>query len=228
MVDDRRDEQDVHVIGPARDITTKGRGGASSIKEEYGRLAARYDDRWAAYVRRTTERTLEHLRPRGGERILDLGCGTGALLRAMVRHDAHAVGVDLSMPMLQVARHGTPETMALAAGEAGLLPLRAATFDAVVSVSSFHYWPDPARAVREVARVLRPGGRFVLTDWCDDFVACRLCDRWLRLTRAAYQRIYGGAECRALVEGGGFAVEKLVQYKVSWLWGMMTLVARVP
>jgi len=58
-------------------------------------------------------------------------------------------------------------------------------------------------------------------------VACRLCDRWLRLTRSAYQRIYGAAECRTLVENAGFVVESLVRYEVSWLWGMMTLVARV-
>lgn len=38
-------------------------------------------------------------------------------------------------------------------------------------MSSFHYWPDPARALREIARVLRSSGRVVLTDWCNDFVA---------------------------------------------------------
>ncbi|HET6898438.1 MAG TPA: methyltransferase domain-containing protein [Vicinamibacteria bacterium] len=199
----------------------------SPVQEEYRRLAAGYDQRWAAYVSRTTERTLDHLHPKAGERILDVGCGTGALLRAIEEREpgADAVGVDLSLPMLRAAgaqRAGA----ALVVSEAGLLPLRSGTFDAVASVSSFHYWADPEGALREVARVLRPRGRIVLTDWCDDFVACRLCDRWLRLTRSAHRRIYGSGECRAIVTHAGFEVASVERYKVSWLWGMMTLVGR--
>lgn len=52
-------------------------------------------------------------------------------------------------------------------------------------------------------------------------------DRWLRLTRSAYQRIYGAAECQALVEKSGFTVDSLVRYQAGWLWGMMTLAGRL-
>jgi ubiquinone/menaquinone biosynthesis C-methylase UbiE len=200
----------------------------SALQEEYGRLAPRYEERWAVYVRRTTERTLAQLAPRPGERILDVGCGTGALIRAVLRAQprAHVMGVDLSPAMLEIARSGSGSLAALVVADAASLPLPDGSFDAVVSVSSFHFWADAPRALRELARIIRPGGRLVVTDWCDDFVACRVCDRWLRLARSAHQRIYGTEECRQLAEAAGFAVERLDRYKVSWLWGMMTLVAR--
>jgi hypothetical protein len=46
-------------------------------------------------------------------------------------------------------------------------------------------------------------------------------------TRRAHHRIYGSAECGALLEGGGFRVERVERFRVGWLWGMMTLTARV-
>jgi ubiquinone/menaquinone biosynthesis C-methylase UbiE len=200
----------------------------AAIQREYARLAARYDRRWARYVDRTTARTLHHLRPTNGESILDLGCGTGTLIRAVLQRAprARVVGLDLSPDMLRIASRGLGDRAGLAVADASLVPLRGAAFDAVVSVSSFHYWPDPARGLSEVARILRPGGRLVITDWCDDFWACRLCDRWLRLTRESYHRIQGVDQCRASTEGAGFTVERIERFKVSWLWGMMTLTAR--
>jgi SAM-dependent methyltransferase len=182
-----------------------------SVQDEYGRLAARYDERWATYVRRTTVITLDALQ----------------LLRAVGERapGARAIGLDLSPPMLRIARDSDGRA-AVVAGDAALLPWPTAAFDAAVSVSSFHFWPDPAAGLREAARVLKPDGRLVLTDWCDDFLACRLCDRWLRLTRSSYHRIYGSGECRTLVETAAFEVQSLSRYKVGWLWGMMTLVAR--
>jgi SAM-dependent methyltransferase len=54
------------------------------------------------------------------------------------------------------------------------LPWRDASFDVVVSCNVFHYVSSPAPALREMSRVLAPGGKIVTTDWCDDCLACRL------------------------------------------------------
>jgi ubiquinone/menaquinone biosynthesis C-methylase UbiE len=199
-----------------------------AVREEYAALAPVYERRWAGFVARTAERTLARLELARGERLLDVGCGTGALLReaASRRPEAALVGVDLSTPMLrEAAARRTPAT--LVAADAARLPLPDACVDAVVSASSFHYWPDPLAGLREAARVLAPGGRIVLTDWCADFLSCRLADRWLRLTRRTHHRLYGGDECAALLEAAGFRVERLERFRVDPLWGMMTVSARL-
>jgi ubiquinone/menaquinone biosynthesis C-methylase UbiE len=96
-------------------------------------------------------------------RLLDLGCGTG-LLTARIRaaHPAaYVVGCDFSAGMLrQAAAH--PPAACWAQGDALRLPFRAATFDAVVSTEAFHWFPDQAAALREMFRVLVPGGRVLI------------------------------------------------------------------
>jgi ubiquinone/menaquinone biosynthesis C-methylase UbiE len=106
------------------------------------------------------------------------------------------------------------------------LPFREHAFDVVVSTSSLHYWVEPIEALREIRRVIKTNGRLVLTDWCDDYLACRLCDRLLRVRRAGgYVRAYGDRELRQLIARAGYASVAVETYKIGWLWGLMTAVA---
>jgi ubiquinone/menaquinone biosynthesis C-methylase UbiE len=97
--------------------------------------------------------------------ILDIGCGTGRLLRRMqARWPAAAfAGVDLAEGMVAEARRLTPGAL-IQRAPAERLPLANGSVDLVTSTVSFHHWSDQAQGVREVARVLRPGGRFILAD----------------------------------------------------------------
>ena len=99
------------------------------------------------------------------ETILDIGCGTGRLLRkAMTRWPyARFIGVDPAPGMVDVAQRLLPDA-AFRLGTAEALPLPDACVDLAMSTVSFHHWHDQAAGVREVARVLRPGGRFLLAD----------------------------------------------------------------
>ena len=99
------------------------------------------------------------------ESLLDVGCGTGRLLRSARTRwpSARLYGVDPAEGMLEVAHHFTPG-VTFQVGFAEALPLPDASVDVALSTISFHHWQDHAAGVREVARVLRPGGYFYLTD----------------------------------------------------------------
>jgi ubiquinone/menaquinone biosynthesis C-methylase UbiE len=99
--------------------------------------------------------------PRG--RVLDVGCGTGQLATRMRGElpGTCVVGCDFSHGMLRRARARDAHAP-WAQGDAGHLPFRDGTFDAIVSTEAFHWFPDPARALAEFRRVLRPEGRLLL------------------------------------------------------------------
>ncbi len=105
-----------------------------------------------------------------GARVLDLACGTGIVARLVapqVGPEGRVVGVDISRQMLRVARSVTPEDVAVTycAGDAGELPLEDESFDLVLCQQGFQFFPDKPRALREMHRVLAPGGRLALTVW---------------------------------------------------------------
>ena len=115
------------------------------------------------------EQTLLGLLPAGPiDRLLDIGTGTGRMLEWLAPRAASALGVDASRAMLALARArlATPELMHCAVRLADMyrLPLADAGFDVVILQMVLHYAEDPAGALAEAARVLRPGGRLLAID----------------------------------------------------------------
>lgn len=195
------------------------------MAEEYSRLAPVYDAKWSFYVESTIRETLARMAVRGGDRVLDVGCGTGTLLHELGRKcpEALLVGVDPVPEMLAVARRRLPSDVVLLEGRAERLPCEDGSFDVVVSCNVFHYIRQPIAALKEMGRVLRPGGELVITDWCDDYLACRLCDLYLRLFNPAHFKVYRQRECRRLLAEAGYLQPDIERYKISWLWGLMTV-----
>jgi ubiquinone/menaquinone biosynthesis C-methylase UbiE len=101
------------------------------------------------------------------------------------------------------------------------LPFADESFDCAICANSFHYFHSPVDALCEIRRVLRPGGQFVLVDWCDDYLSCKLCSWWLRLTEPAFHQTYTLASCRSLLQRSGFAVRHADRFRENWLWGLM-------
>jgi len=200
------------------------------VRAQYDAVAPAYERRWSRYVDASVNATLTHLTVQPGERVLDVGCGTGLLLARLAERApaGHLAGVDLSPAMIGEARRRLPDHVLLAVADAEDLPFATASFEVVVSSSAFHYWPAPARALAELRRVLCQEGRVVITDWCDDYLACRVGDRLLRLVDPAHRRIYGRAECATLLTDAQYQVTAIERYRISWLWGLMTAAARRP
>lgn len=202
----------------------------AAVHKEYAALAPAYERRWRYYLEATIARTLDCLAPQANERILDVGCGTGlALARLAETQTALSLaGVDLSAEMLARARSRLPRAVLLARGEARLLPFADASFDAVVTSNMLHFLAEPARALGEAGRVLAPGGRLIVTDWCRDSFVMFLCEHWLRIRKQPLGRVLNMKELAALAGDAGLRMDSAVRFHVRPAWGMMTLKAVKP
>jgi len=125
-----------------------------------------------------TEKTLRRMDLRPGERVLDLGCGSGWATRMLARLVAdgpegfgQVVGVDISDEMIRQARAESKdfENVMYVWGSATQIPWEENFFDKVLSVESFYYYPDQDRALMELFRVMAPRGRlFILINLYKD------------------------------------------------------------
>ncbi|OBI85822.1 class I SAM-dependent methyltransferase [Mycobacterium asiaticum] len=122
----------------------------------FGAAAAAYERGRPTYP----PEAIDWLLPPGAREVLDLGAGTGKLTTRLVERGLDVVAVDPVPEMLEVLTASLPQTRALL-GTAEEIPLQDNSVDAVLVAQAWH-WVDPARAIPEVARVLRPGGRLGL------------------------------------------------------------------
>ncbi len=197
------------------------------VQKEYAQLAQEYDNKWHFYVEATLQQTLKRVELHPGECLLDIGCGTGALLAAIEKGfpDVMLAGVDPTHEMLNIAAERLSKKVQLQQSWAEKLPFEEETFDVVVSCNMFHYIREPVIALEEVKRILKPTGRVVITDWCDDYITCQILDLFLRVFNKAHFKIYRKRECYQLLFSSGFDEIKIDPYKINWFWGMMTATA---
>jgi SAM-dependent methyltransferase len=111
---------------------------------------------------------VDALGPKPGERWLDLGCGAGNAAELAAGAGAQVVGIDISPRLVEVAKARADAggyDIAYAVGDAENLDAENGAFDAVVSSVGMIFAPDHAAVAREVARVIRPGGRLAFSAW---------------------------------------------------------------
>jgi SAM-dependent methyltransferase len=171
--------------------------------DEYRKMAEVEDTMW--YYRalhRHVGRSLRAVLPAAGARVLDAGCGTGGLLKALhaARPDWTLTGLDFSPLACELARERAGGEVVQ--GSVAALPFADGTFDAVVSCDVVCQVADPAQALREFHRCLRPGGLVVLTmpayQWMHSYH-----DR-----EVGNLRRYSRGEVAALLRGAGFAIRR--------------------
>jgi arsenite methyltransferase len=126
---------------------------------------------------------LEKMRLAATDNVLDVGCGSGWLTRLLAKNvtEGRVVGMDVSDEMIRVARRASVdfENILYATGDVGEIPWDANFFSHAISVESAYYWPEPGAGIKEIYRVLRPGGRaWILINYYRDNADCH---QWGRL-----------------------------------------------
>ncbi len=142
--------------------------------QRYGwdKAAPYYDSGWQRQLWPAQERLLKEAAPQSGEKILDISCGTGLVtfpLAEAVASEGSVTAVDLSEGMIEKARKRAGEkgigNITFRHMDAEELDFPDNTFDKVICSLGLMYFPDPARALSEMCRVLVPGGRAVALVW---------------------------------------------------------------
>ena len=124
--------------------------------------------RHSSRIANQAEQRLRSIEPQPGERLLDVGCGNGAAAIHLARtFRLDATGIDIDADQIQAAAeaaNGLPDTRFIV-GDANALPFPDGEFDLVYTNKATHHIPDWRRAISEMARVLKPGGHLIYSDF---------------------------------------------------------------
>lgn len=178
-----------------------------NLREEFNRWAeAGKGESMETEHRPIVEPVLEMMKIGPSDRVLDVGCGGGWLVREIAGRVAkgHVVGMDVSDEMVNRARRGAADwrNVEFSVGGIDSIPHDANSFDKVISVESSYYWPDPAAGIREIFRVLRPGGSaWIVINYYRDNLYCH---QWSK-TFAIPTQLLSADEWAGLFRSAGFA-----------------------
>lgn len=175
--------------------------------EYFDRIAGRYDSWYQTkvgqYVDRTEKRLVFSLLTKHSGKALDLGCGTGNYTLELKKRGFDVIGLDASERMVEIARQKGANCIV---GNAYSLPFPDESFDLVMSITMFEFLHRPEEVVREIHRVLKPGGEVIIgtmngrSTW---FLFKRIKSLFVE-TAYRYARFYTPAELEGLLKEAGF------------------------
>lgn len=186
-------------------------------KEHFNKQAMIYDENntvyYSKYPKISCRDVAERLTDIKYNTLLDIGCGTGYLINMLSdRRSADYYGLDLSPEMLKVAKSKLSKSVILTEGTADKLPYADNSFDVVTCIQSFHHYPYPEKAMKEVYRVLKPEGLYILSDtgvsgvkkWFENKII-------LKLVKTGDYAVYDKEDISALMRNCGFKIKNASQ-----------------
>lgn len=211
-----------------------------TTQSHHDNVAKQFGSQASAYLTSAVHasgRDLQQLRARLADfpaaQVLDLGCGAGHASFAAAEVVAKVTAYDLSAQMLEVvakaAREKGLSNIATQQGYAEVLPFAGASFDVVISRYSAHHWHDVGQALREVKRVLKPGGTLIMMDVMSPGHPVR--NIWLQTVEAlrdtSHVQNYSSGEWLSMITEAGLisrtlTTDRLVLEFASWVARMRT------
>ena len=192
----------------------------AAVERQFSQVAEHYRTSAVHAAGEDLARLVEAAALSGQETVLDAGSGAGHTALAVAPYAARVTSVDLSASMLAQGRRLALErglgNVHFEVGDVEALTFADGSFDVVTSRYSAHHWPHPQVALREIHRVLRPGGRFVLSDIVsyDDFTADTHLQAIELLRDPSHVRDHTAAQWLAMLAERGFAAQ------VIFTWGV--------
>ena len=181
-------------------------------KNTFNKQAEKYDTSdYSKYPRECYPFVLNAINNIHFNKVLDLGCGTGVILKGIssINSDVELFGLDLSENMIAKATQRLGTTATLSVGDAENLPYADNTFDLVCCVESFHHYPNPKKALSEINRVLKNGGLFLFCDTWTRSPIRQILNFFIRFSSDGDVHIYSENEISKLLKVTGFEM-------VSW------------
>ena len=168
-----------------------------SSKQFFDGVAGDWDTmRTNFYGERVREKAFEVAGIRRGQLAADVGAGTGFITEGLIRMGVRVIAIDQSETMLATMKNkfALSGEIEYRRGEAGSLPLPDEQVDYVFANMYLHHVESPARAIAEMARLLKPQGKLIITDVFEhrfEFLRTEHHDRWLGFSKEALEEWYG-------------------------------------
>ncbi len=168
-------------------------------KEYFEQVAGQWDEmRQSFFSENVREAAYAIANPEAGQVAADIGAGTGFMTDGLLRKGLTVIAVDRSEAMVETMKRKFPDSDRIdyRVGESERLPVEDGTVDYVFANMYLHHVETPSEAIREMARILRPGGKVVITDLDEhdfDFLKTEHHDRWMGFRREAIRQWFDQA-----------------------------------
>lgn len=161
----------------------------ASSREYFAEVAGQWDDLRRGYFSESVrEKAIALVHPRAGMLVADVGAGTGFLSEALLNHGLSVIAVDESQEMLEAATRklGSRAGIEFRAGPAEKIPIENEKVDCVFANMLLHHVDEPRSVMKEIARILKPGGKVAVTDLDEHdslFLRTEHHDKWMGFKR---------------------------------------------
>lgn len=160
------------------------------------------------YLRNAQSQVISLLNIQPGVHFLDIGCGTGwavGQVAKLINDQGLFYGVDLSAKMIEKAKENFRgrENLVFTQANVESIPLNSNFFDIIICTNSFHHYPNPEKAIDEMHRLLRSGGKVYILDPTADSGFMKFIDKIIKIVEPAHVKMYSTEEFQKLFAGVG-------------------------